>query len=354
MFLGFQGHLLPFLRNGKYNLLNYFNIVYQEIFYFIISIILLFFGYKKNIRIELFIGIIILALFLLRIIFYISFGFLNNRDYFSFKYYGLFYSSLFYNYIYYLIGIYFGMFNYVIQKRYSILDCKKNKKIYLIHIIQVIEIIKKRKKFPLYLTIIFFIIFLLILFFQQILIFIFKLINKSIKDTILSYDKNIFVSIIMLIDTDIIILAINLMAIFMYLKGNNIFSDFINHNFWTIFNKLYFSFILFINPIILYVIYITETKIKFDMINCLLYSFICGILIFSVSSFVYVVFELPYKKAIRYWFKFSEKEVNDERFNNIEKSFNYSQAENPGYSTDEINSDDEEINEDEEDEEDYD
>ena len=354
LFLGFQGYLLPFLRNGKYNLLNYFNIVYQEIFYFIISTILLFFGYKRNIRIELFLGATILALFLLRIIFYTCFGFLNNRDYFSFKSYGLFYSSLFYNYMYYLIGIYFGMLNYVIQKRYSILDCKKNKKIYLLHSIQVIEIIKRRKKFPLYLTIIFFIVFLLIIFFQQILIVIFKLINKSIKNTIISYDKNIFVSIIMLIDTDIIILAINLMAIFMYLKGNNVISNFINHNFWTIFNKLYFSYILFINPIILYVIYIAETKIKFDMINCFLYSFISGILIFSAASFVYVVFELPYKKAIRYWFKFTEKEVNDERFNNIETSFNYSQTENPVYSADEINSDDEENIEDEEDEEDYD
>ena len=354
LFFGFQGYLLPFLRNGKYNLLNYFNIVYQEIFYFIISTILLFFGYKKNIRIEVFIGIIILILFLLRIIFYICYGFLNNRDYFSFKNYGLFYSSVFYNYIYYLIGIYFGMLNYVIQKRYSILDCKKNKKIYLIHSIQVIEIIKKRKKFPVYLGLIFFIVFLLIIFFQQIFTFILKLINKSIKNTIISYDKNIFVSIIMMIDSDIIILAINLMAIFMYLKGNNIISNFINNNFWTIFNKLYFSFILFTNPIILYVIYITETKIKFDMINCFFYSFISGILLFSMSSFVYVVFELPYKKAIRYWFKFSEKEVNDERFNNIETSFNYSQTENKGYSTDENNSEEEEINEDEEDEEDYD
>ena len=88
--------------------------------------------------------------------------------------------------------------------------------------------------------------------------------------------------------------------------------------------------------------------------SAVLYSFISGILIFSAASFVYVLFELPYKKAIRYWFKFTEKEVNDERFNNIETSFNYSQTENPVYSADEINSDDEENIEDEEDEEDYD
>jgi hypothetical protein len=245
------------------------------------------------------------------------------------------------------------MLNYAIQKRFSVLDCKKNKKIYLINIVQVIELIKKRKKFPLYLIIIFIVFLLLIVFLQKILILIFELINNSIQDCITSYDKKIFVDILMLMDSDIIILGINIMAIFLYLKGNNIINDFINHNFWIIFNKLYFSFILFINPIILYVIYITETKIKFDMKNCFLYTFICGFLVFGIASFIYVVFELPYKNAIRYWFKLSEKEINDERFNNIETNFNNSQIENQQDLLDENNSDEEEYIE-EEDEEEYD
>ena len=353
LLFGFQGFLLPFLRNDKYNILNYFNLVYQEIFYFLISSIFIFIGYKKNMRIDLYCKIFIIFLLFSRILLYFSLGFLNIRDYFSFQSSGLFYNSLFYNYIYYLLGIYFGMLNYTIQKRFSVLDCKKNKKIYLINIVQVIELIKKRKKFPLYLIIIFIVFLLLIVFLQKILILIFELINNSIQDCITSYDKKIFVDILMLIDSDIIILGINIMAIFLYLKGNNIINDFINHNFWIIFNKLYFSFILFINPIILYVIYITETKIKFDIKNCFLYTFICGFLVFGIASFIYVVFELPYKNAIRYWFKLSEKEINDERFNNIETNFNNSQIENQQDLLDENNSDEEEYIE-EEDEEEYD
>ena len=54
-----------------------------------------------------------------------------------------------------------------------------------------------------------------------------------------------------------------------------------------------------------------------------------------------------------YWFKLSEKEINDERFNNIETNFNNSQIENQQDLLDENNSDEEEYIE-EEDEEEYD
>ena len=352
LLFGFQGYLLSFIRNDRYNILNYFNLVYQEIFYFIISVILIFIGYKKNLRIDLFCRISIGVLFLARVLYYFISGFVNIRDYFSYKSYGQFYTSLIYNYMYYLLGIYFGMLNYVIQKRYSYLDCKKNKKIYLIHCVKVIEIIKERKGFPIFLNIIFICILVLCTFLQQILLFIFELINISINECMIKYDKNIFVDILMIIDTDIVVLEINIMALFMYLKGNNPISDFINHNFWSIFNTIYFSYILLINPIILYIIYITETKIKFDINNCFLYTFISGILLFIFVSFIYVVFELPYKKAIRYWFTFSEKEIINERFNNIENTFSYNQIENQAELLEDTNSDVEEYIEDEEDEDD--
>ena len=353
LLFGFQGFLIPYFRNDKYNILNYFNIVYQEIFYFIISSIFLFFGYKKNLKIDLFCGIFMIVLFLSRIIFFFIFGF-NDKDYFNYESYGLFFASLFYNYIYYLLGIYFGMLNYVIQKRYTILDCKKNKKKYLIHCITVIEILKKRKQFPIFIIIIIILFFLLIIFLQPILIFLFELTNNSIKESMISYDNNFFVNILFFIDTDIIILGINIMAILMYLNGNIIITAFFNHNFWSVFNRFYFSYILCINPIILYVIYIRETKIKFNMINCFLYTFISGIIIYTIVSFVYIVFELPFKKAIRYWFKLSDKKISDERFNNIENNFNDYQLTNQGEANDDNISNDEEYNEDDDEEDDED
>ena len=282
----------------------------------------------------------------------------NIRDYFSYQSYGQFYTSLIYNYIYYLLGIYLGMYNYVIQKRFTYVDCKKNKKIYLAQCVKIVEKIKTKNGFSIFLNIIFIIILLFNIFLQQILIFIFELKNNSITESITSYDKNIFVAIFMFIDTDIVILEINFVVLFMYLKGDNQIIDLINHNIWTVFNKLYFSYVLLINPVILYVIYITETKINFDIKNCFLYSFTSGIMLIVISSALYSIFEVPYKKAIRYWFTFSEKEIINERFSNIEKSFNYNQIENQNENQtdliDDTNSDAEEYIEDEEEEEDYD
>ena len=250
LLFGFQGYFLSFIRNDKYNLQNYFNLIYQEIFYFIISTIFIFIGYKKNLRIDLYCKIFMGVLFLVRFLCYLISG-ENIRDYFSYQSYGQFYTSLIYNYIYYLLGIYLGMFNYVIQKRFTYLDCKKNKKIYLAHCVKIVEKIKTKNAFPIFLNIIFIIILLFNIFLQQILIFIFELKNNSVAESITSYDKNIFVAIFMFIDTDIVILEINFVALFMYLKGDNPIIDLINHNFWSIFNKLYFSYILFINPVIL-------------------------------------------------------------------------------------------------------
>ena len=353
LLFGFQGYLLPFIRNDKNNILNYFNIVYQEIFYFIISTIILFVGYKKNLKIDKFFRITILILFIGRLLFYFISGFINIRNYFSFQSYGQFYTSIIYNYIYYLIGIYFGMFNYIIQKRYLYMECIKNKKSYLINCVKIIEIIKKRKKYPYFLGIIFILILFLNTFSQQILLYIFGLTNNSMKESMISYNKSIYVELFMIVDTDIVILGINIISLILYLKGNNIINNFINHNFWSILSKFYFSYILLINPIILYVVYISESKIKFDINNCFLYTFICGILVFALTCFIFIVFELPYKKPIRYLFKLSKKVINDERFNNIENTFNYNQIENQGELIEDSNSDEDDDVDDDEDEDDF-
>ena len=65
------------------------------------------------------------------------------------------------------------------------------------------------------------------------------------------------------------------------------------------FNKSYFSYILVANPIILFIFYQSETKILLNLYNLILYSLISGTVIFLSASFMYIFFELPYKKLIR-------------------------------------------------------
>ena len=128
----------------------------------------------------------------------------------------------------------------------------------------------------------------------------------------------------MYFDTDIVVLLVNLMGLFLYLQGDNGINNFLNLPFWMIFNKIYFSFILFVNPVILFVFYNSETKVSFDLANCYLYSFACGILVFSIAIIAYLLLELPFKKVGKLLFRESEVMVSTQRLAKMENSFNTS------------------------------
>ena len=326
----FQGYFINSLN--KDSILNYFYLVYQEIYYFIISTLIIFLGYKYHLRIDRFILFIICFLWVFRIIFYFLSD-LNVKEYFSFYGYALFYNSMVYNYLYYALGIYFGFLNYVIQKRYTYYECDKQKKTYLLGFTRLLKIIKKKSKLLFYILGIVFLILIIVFSCIQYLLFRYiefiqndnkdnnnKYIKKNIQQLLKDYDDDIFISIIMMLDSDIVVLLVNFMALFFYLKGDNYINDFLNLDFWNIFNKIYFSFILLLNPVILYVFYITESRIIFNLSNCHLYSYACGIVLFSLVILVYALLELPYKKAIRLYLKRNELKVGDKTLDIMENN----------------------------------
>ena len=309
------------------SLFTYYFLIYQEVMFFIISSIIIFIGYRFNLRIDRFILVIIFILFIFRIFYYYLSDNLNVRDYFDLTNYAGFYHSPIYNYLYYCIGIYFGLLNYVIQKGYSYIDCEKQKKMYLIGFSKLLNILRKKSKYLFYvLGNIFLVLILFFSFSQSLLLYYVRSIKGLDDDNIEEYSNilkayhdDVLTSIIMLLDTDIVILLVNLMTLFFYLKGEGMVNDFLNLNFFAIFNKIYFSFLLTINPIIFYVFYMTESSINFSMQNCYLYSFACGILIFIFSVFLYAIFELPYKKVIKLFLKKFQIKVGEKRLDFIEK-----------------------------------
>ena len=313
--IGFQSYFLNYILDEKYNVINYFNLLYQEVFYFIISSIIIFIGYKKNLRIDIFFQIVMLVSICLRLLYYYLDSSLDDRDYFGFNSFGQFFTSLFYNYFYYIFGIHCGMINYIIQKRYNYSDCRKYCKMYLVKLLIIVNSIKKKQKSFFYVISIICIFLILLITFSQIISLL--IFNEE-------YGKNLIVEIIMLLDSDFVLAFIYITALFMYLKGENIINDILSHSFWSIFNKFYFSYIIFINPVILYILYTTETKWKFTILNCFLFSFISGIMLFSLVIIFYICFELPYKKFIRFWFKLSEQTTFEKKLNDIEVTFSYS------------------------------
>ena len=323
LLIGYKSYFIPGITPENENILHYFNLVYQEILYFLFTTAVIFFGFKYNFKIDIFFEIAFIAIIIFRILYYFLYKGLDDKDYFGYHEWGQFYTSIIYNYSFYIIGIHYGMINYLIQKDYSKNDCIKKNKSYLISSLKLLKATKKEDKKYLYIISIISIIFIVLnSFIQQIIIFIIKIYaSDDLEKNMDIYKRNFASQIIMLIDSDIFVIATNLIGLCMYLKGDNLINNILCHSIWSIFNRFYFSYILLINPIILYIFYSTETKIIFNMSNCILYSFICGIFVYSVTMIIYVFFELPFKKSIRFWFKLNEKETIKERISNLEATY---------------------------------
>lgn len=297
LLIGFKSHLIPVISNNEeINLLDYFYLPFQEIFYFIITSFIIFVGYRNNYKIDRFFKVTGVIIFIYRIFYYVR-NHLDNKDYFNFNEYGKFYNSVLYNYNFHIIGILFGMVNYVLLKGYSKGDLEFEK-IYLFSSSKFLGFIKKKKKRTVNCVIIvcFLLIIILISFFQQIIASCYG----DNEEELINYKNNIFSQIIFFFDADIFVLLSYLMAFYEYIKGDNKLNSFLCHNFWMIFNNFYFTYIILINPIILYIIYTTDTKIIFNLSHCFLYTFICGILVFIITILAYSIFQLPFKKFIQH------------------------------------------------------
>ena len=127
-------------------------------------------------------------------------------------------------------------------------------------------------------------------------------IRKRINELLLltDYLTNGIINFIYRIDIEIVVFLFQSVLFIFYFKGKNFVNNFYCHIFWAMFNKSYFSYILVANPIILFIFYQSETKILLNLYNLVLYSLINGIVIFLSASFLYIFFELPYKKLIRF------------------------------------------------------
>jgi len=323
LLIGYKSYFISDITPGNENILHYFNLVYQEIIYFLFTTVIIFIGFKNNFRIDLFFEIFFIGLIIFRILYYFLYKGLDDKDYFGYHEWGQFFTSIIYNYSFYIIGIHYGMINYLIQKDYSYNDCIKKNKSYLISSFKFLKATKKEDKKYLYIISFISIIFILLnSFIQQIIMLIIKIYAPDdLEKNMDIYKRNFSSQIIMLIDSDIFVIATNLIGLCMYLKGDNLINNILCHSIWSIFNRFYFSYILLINPIILYIFYCGETKIIFNMPNCILYSFICGIFVYSITMIIYVIFELPFKKIIRFWFKLNEKEAIKERISNLEETY---------------------------------
>ena len=119
-------------------------------------------------------------------------------------------------------------------------------------------------------------------------------------------------NIILLLDIEVTIFVIQWINLILYFKEVGIIKSFLNHVYWSFFVKIYFSFNLISVTVIFCVFYINENVIKFNLSNIFLYTFIDIIFILIFTIAVYCCFELPFKKAFRFFLRGKEA-LNNER-----------------------------------------
>ena len=129
----------------------------------------------------------------------------------------------------------------------------------------------------------------------------------SLQDVIPNKTLNCFY----LIDIELVIFFFQFILFYLYMRGHEaIINGFFSHSYWPFFNKIYFSFILLINPIILYNFYESDNTIKLNTYTIYLYSFINIVIIFVFMIICYIYLELPLKKLFKYYIR--KYEINEE------------------------------------------
>ena len=306
-------------QNGEDVFLNYLWLISNEIVFLIMTTIILHFGYKFKVNVSKFINGLIVFTMLVKFIFFVFNGpiehFRNQTMYYYYFDFGNVIINPFYNYMYYLLGVFFGSMNYTLQKEMDYQDAENQEKPFLYSSIKNVKWFQKLSNSFVY-TMSFVFICLIVLFslLNWIVLRFFDeqtLLNNHLTD----YLQNVFNNFFLMYDIDFVVIMIHFLAFALYLKGSSFIPNILTHPFWSIFDKFYVSFILVINPVFLYLLYQSETRINMNLYNCYLYSIIGGFLVFIVAGVFYILFELPLKKLIRLVIKsFKKGKLDDDEF----------------------------------------
>ena len=300
--------------NIRSTFLDYYWIFTNEIIFFLLGVFIIYFFYntkKYHIEKSFFVyeGIILA----LRIVFMIKFNF-STIEYLSNYGYGQIFKNPLFNFNYYLIGIYFGMVNYIIEKKLTPTLVSNENKEFLLSPSYRVKSFRKSKNTSCILkySSIGYIIIPLFCFSH----FLFNLSKKTLSQIIseggfTKWLLNIFYCI----DIELGILSFFYISIFHFNKGNNIVHSFLSFHYWIRYHKLYYSYLVTLPSVSLFFLYQSESRISLSFSNVIFYSVIIWIIAQIIASFTFIFFEMPYKRLIKLLYKIfdsEEEEKNDE------------------------------------------
>jgi len=287
-----------------------FWIISLEIKFFILTSVFFYIAYRRNNRLDILIITFIPLAMILKVAFYFFMYYCSNIEflptlYYKSNYYSEVSVTALFNYDYYIIGVIFGTMNYIHQKSLTLEEIKSTGKRFLIIPLKIYNLFLKfrnsRKKSPKFLM------FLLVLFgiflaFSQKIFILFIELNE-LTDFNENYFKNHFLNCFYLVDVEIFIIILFLFCLGISMSENNFFFNILRSNYWIFKNKIYFGFILMMNPLICFIFYQSESRIKIEFFNVLFLSIVCYMNLFIYSSIYFILFDAPFKKLNRYILK---------------------------------------------------
>ena len=306
-----------------YNQIDPFGMVYNEIIFFIIGSILIFYSYKYCLRLDLITIYVSIFFLLLKIGIYFIFLFISNNDEnYNFTEIDLthgFYPLMFFQYNEenlkiksfllsnqllnipsFLIGILFGEMNYCIQNFAKAND--KNKK-YLNIPKKLLNYYSRMKKMRIFYIILYFILLILSIFTYMI----------CIKITGVEKPEDFFINkwynLIGLIDTDFGVLFHLLCVILLSLSGDNIVVNFLKHKYWGILSRTYWTFLITLHICACFIFYLSENRIKLIFYNVIFFSFELLMVVIIVVTLIFICIEIPFKKLNKIFIKNRDEEL---------------------------------------------
>ena len=293
-----------FSESDKFLMMQLFCVPMSEFNYFMIGSVLIFICYKKKLRLDIAIIILLIIAVAFKIIYvHTNLEERNPGMFYTDSDYQRFFFNPIFNFSFYLIGMLFGMVNYIVQNGLT------NKE----------SLIKERPfaKIPLYLSKLclyhqkgqksnhyaHFIIIILLLLFSLFIIPI--LFANNFENIIEKNSPDIFFITFSLIDIELFIYCFHVFSMSCYVSGQNIFFEILNANISSYIMKLSFWIVLGTPTLTYLVVYNNEANINLSFFMVLVYGSITLINTLVISLIFFLVMEMPYKKLVKLYFNIS-------------------------------------------------
>lgn len=273
-----------------------FSIIVNEFIYFVFFTILLFICYKYKLRLDIIIKVMFFFFLGFKFLTFWGIAFYYNNDNWDI------YNTLFifgdvnaymlnyplYNVTFYIIGIFYGLLNYVYQKGINEESIANSGFFYLYYFLDIIDASNKNKNLKTWFALI--ITAFIMIFCPLLFIILFKL--SSNKET---FFKNIYYNFFMLIDCEIFI-AFVLYSLFYISLASGRLVYFLSHNYWNLFSKMYYMTLINMGPVIFFVFYQSESRINLEYFNLFFFFLFSFVLLIIINIIMYIFEELPIKK----------------------------------------------------------